>query len=102
MSEGRLSHKRFERLTKEIVQRYQDEREFLLSEMMRDGSPPFMVERSPRQVYEQLVAMKNAQDPRFWNDPMAQQELARLEGQFGPAPSVTPVAFPPTYPSEVV
>lgn len=102
MSEGRLSNKRFARLTKEIVQSYQDRREFLLSEMMRDGSPPFMVERNPRQVYDQLVAMKNAQDPRFWGDPMAQQELARLEAQFGPAPNVIPEPFPSTYPSEVV
>jgi len=98
---SRLGKKRFDRLTKELLADYQRMRDFMVAELTADGPPPFTVELSPRAIYDTLVAFKQSQDPRYWNDPAAQAELAALEGQFGPAMDVAPAPFPSNFPGVV-
>jgi len=98
---SRLGKKRFDRLTKELLSEYQRMRDFMVAELTADGPPPFTVELSPRALYDKLVAFKQSQDPRYWDDLAAQAELAALEGQFGPAMAVAPTPFPSNFPGVV-
>lgn len=57
--------------------------------VLADGFPPLYdaIPNDPRARYEHLVALRSANDPRYWDDPTAVKELATLAQRFGPPPA---------------
>lgn len=80
----RVGGARWDRLRTEALQRYQDKREVVFAALMVDGFPPFTVKVSPREQYDQLIAMEQSGDPAYWSDPAAQAALAKLAQRYGP------------------
>lgn len=96
--ENRLSGKRWNRITSDGVKWYRQQVDRLKEELLADGYPPFSVPASPQVQYQNLVAMKQAGDPRYWSDPRAQKRLTELEAQFGVATPAGPLGPPGPYP----
>ena len=77
--EGRASGRRYDRwvdLGRELYLRYKQNGVALL---LQDGYPPGAEPLPPEDQQVQLTAWKIAGDPRYWNNPKAQQALADLE-----------------------
>lgn len=83
---GRLAGERWNRLFKMSLVRLQETRDMLEGEVMVSGYPAFHRPRTPREEYDELVAMRQANDPAFFTDPQAQADLAKLSMRFGPPP----------------
>lgn len=95
MSEGRLSRTRTNRLVPQIVERFWQRVDMVASEMLIDGWAPFTEPVSTQslvQRYYELLAWRDAGDPRFWGDAGAQAQFAQLAQRFG-APSPVPQPF---------
>lgn len=79
----------------------------LLRAFYESGHPVGTVELTAAEQYEQLVRLRDAGHPDFWQNPEAQLDLDRLARQFGglrpvavpaqtmPGPSELPAAGPP-------
>jgi hypothetical protein len=74
-----------DRIRKEMVRRGQLTRAAILA----DGFPPGYdaIANDPRAQYEHLIALRAANDPRYWNDPSAVKALSQLVDRFGPPPA---------------
>lgn len=98
--EGRLSGKRWNRILDHGLTRFQEMRDHLTDQMLADGHPPFSVPLTPAEQFQRLLAWQSSNDPRYWQDPAAQQTFARLAMRFGadvPALPTMP-AGQPAYP----
>lgn len=65
-------------------------REWLLSEFYASGHPPGTEPSTPYEIYARLISLMQAGHPDYWQNPAAQEDLRKLETEFGPAPPVTP------------
>ena len=86
---GRISGERWNKLVESIMERYETRVEYLAEALMEDGYPPFHEPLSEREQYEQLIAMRDSNDPEFWGNPEAVTELAKLSARFGHPPRRT-------------
>lgn len=66
---------------------YEELVDYLVENLMAAGHPPFTTPLTGREQYDLLNAWRMAGDPRFWDDPAAQQAFAKLGMQYAaPAP----------------
>jgi hypothetical protein len=92
MKGGRLSGARWNRILDHARYFHDKYKPALVDALMADGFPPFSVPLSPAEQYMRLVAMRDAGDPRYWEDPDAIKTLARLEPRYGGmGPAVDPL-----------
>ena len=96
--DGRLSGKRFNRLVETMVKRFDEKVAMLVEHELASGYPPFTVPLTPLEQYQKLVAMQQAGDPAYTEDPRAQAALAKLAVRFGPPP---PISGASPFPMEV-
>lgn len=73
-----------------IKQRYLDLRDALIQRALSEGVPYGYEVLHGRDLYDNLVEMRATGDPRYYRDPRAAQELARLAELYGPPPPITP------------
>ena len=92
---NRLSGDRWNNMLNNVLSRAYEIMDNLRDDFLADGHPPFTYPLSDRQVYDRLVAMRQIQDPAYWNNPEAQAELQRLSQQFGPPPPPFAGVLPP-------
>lgn len=60
-----------------------------------DGAPPLHAPvDSDRQTYDNLVALRQANSPRYWDSQAAVKRLQDLTYRFGPPPAAGAGAFP--------
>lgn len=88
-STARLGGERANRIVERIIDRYDAMVALLVDEYGANGFPPFTVPLTPYEQFQKLTAMRGAGDPQFWQNPAAQQALAKLEAQFAPAAAVS-------------
>ena len=79
-----LSADIFNDIVDEVTTWYDELVDFLVDQMMAAGHPPFTTPLSPREQFDLLNAWRMAGDPRFWSDPAAQADFAKLGAQFAP------------------
>lgn len=92
---GPLSAELWNPLREDLLDWAAELRERLLREFHVSGHPPGTAKLEPRDVYERLIALRDAGDPMYTRNPNAQRELARLSRRFGeppprPLPGVAP------------
>lgn len=77
---------------------YVETRDSLIAEFYASGYPPGTQPSSPRAIFDRLIALRAGGSPVFWQSQEAQDELRKLEQQFGPAPRMRaqPTAVDPT------
>lgn len=92
---SKLSGKRFTELQANIVNNAIQSYNMLVEDLMAGGYPYGVTPLKERDLYERLIALRNANDPAYWDDPTAQAMLERLAVRFGPPPAP---AAPPTMP----
>lgn len=80
--ETRISGKRFNRLYDELVAAGRARIAMVVKEYTADGYPPLHQPVSPREQYELLLSMRNAGDPRFFQNPAAMKALNDLAPRF--------------------
>ena len=101
LPDGRLSGKRFNRLVEMMIKRFDEKVEMLVEHELASGYPPFTVPLTPLEQYRKLVAMQQAGDPAYTEDPRAQAALAKLSVRFGqPAPITGASPFPTQVPAK--
>jgi hypothetical protein len=69
-------------------------RDWLLEQFYASGYPLGTEKSTPIEIYERLISLMQAGHPEYWNSPEAQEELRKLEVQFGPAPPLQPQPQP--------
>ena len=92
--QGQVSGPRWNMLVDEIADWFEGMVEYYVEMLTEDGYPPFTEPRSERGQYDTLVAWFMAGDPRFWDDPRANEALSALEMQYGPRPPFSPYNAP--------
>lgn len=81
----------YERIVREAITIDQKVRDGLTA----DGPPPLHTYvDSDRQVYENLIALRQANSPLYWNDPTAVARLQQLTYRYGPPPAAGTGPFP--------
>lgn len=86
-----------------VVQRLARYREVVHDALWADGYPPMTDPvDSPREEYQRLVSLRNANSPLYWEDASAVQRLAQLAERFGPppAPATPPLPLPTQQPAQ--
>ena len=92
---GPLSAELWNSLRKDLLAWADELRDRLLREFHASGHPPGTVKLEPRDIYERLIALRDAGDPMYTRNPNAQRELVRLAKRFGePPPRPLPGAAP--------
>lgn len=103
MNESPLGKKRMERIKDAIVERYVEKVNDVIDLLMADGdTPPFMERKTaPTDIMAQLLAWRDAQDPRYWQSTQAQATLRQLQTKYGEGlPAIGEVTPPqPAVPS---
>lgn len=92
---AKLAGKRFNEIQADIVQSAIRSYNMLVEDLTAGGYPYGVTPLKERDLYERLIALRNANAPEYWEDPTAQAMLARLAERFGPPPAP---AAPPTAP----
>lgn len=90
-SGGGLSGSYWNGIYEDVMRWAASTREKIHEEIMADGYPPLSYPLSPVQQYQRLLAMRAANDPRYWGDPEAQMALSRFAERYG-EPGIAPLA----------
>jgi hypothetical protein len=80
--EGRVSGGRVNRWVKVQKEMYYGLVDFYKDLMMTDGYPPLTEPSSPLEQFQRLSAWRTGGDPRYWQNPAAQNVFATLQRQF--------------------
>lgn len=70
-------------------------KDWLLGEYYASGYPMGTEPSTPFEIYQRLISLMQAGHPEYWQSQEAQDELRKLEVEFGPAPPVQPQPAPP-------
>lgn len=95
--------RRWNAILERIIERCVENFELVESALLADGAPPFHEPiDDERRLYDQLIALRAANSPVYWNDPTAQAKLQKLVLRFGPPPTqpgAAPFAVPGAAPT---
>ena len=80
--EGRASGKRFDRWEALALEKFQRYVQNGVAILLQDGYPPGAEPNTPEGQRVQLTAWKVAGDPRYTNNPRAQEALDDLDAQY--------------------
>lgn len=89
-NDGPLSGTYWNPIIKDFRKWYIDTRDSLLREFYASGYPPGTEPSEPFEIYQRLISLMQGGHPAYWQSQEAQDELRKLEAQFGPAPQLQP------------
>lgn len=100
MARHQLGGKRWNDLEDRIVRKMADIENELTKQLSADGFPYGTEPMPERELYYDLSAQYQSNDPRFWNDPAAAKKLQQLAQKYGPppAPYAPPITAQPAAP----
>lgn len=84
-----LGSKRWNPLYEAIIKWRNETKDAIVEQLTADGNPPLTYPLSLREQYQRLIALRDAGDPAFWQNPQAAKDLERLSAQFGYPPQQT-------------